>query len=152
MTLYWNNNEDPQYVGQWINLLISKDKSFISQCIGTIVKYIKNEENKEFNFLFNILKSSVSVNNYKLRDQDFILLTFIKDCTISQLRKLIRLIELLCNKGYMHLTSFLESEIDTILSKLSIYNLNSEIDTLLDSLSPFTLHSKLNLWNKKYGS
>ncbi|MDT9607479.1 SIR2 family protein [Lactobacillus paragasseri] len=152
LTLYWNNNEDPQYVGQWINLLISKDKSFISQCIGTIVKCIKNEENKEFNFLFNILKSSVSVNNYKLRDQDFILLTFIKDCTISQLRKLIRLIELLCNKGYMHLTSFLESEIDTILSKLSIYNLNSEIDTLLDSLSPFTLHSKLNLWNKKYGS
>ena len=147
--LYWESDGRPKYATQWVNQLILEDKIFISQSIRTIIKYIRDEEVDKTNSLINILKSSNIEPNYKLREEDFIIMTFVKECSREQLKKTVELIRILCEKGYMHVTKLIETEIEITLNKLQEYNL--ETKSLLESLKPYTRVRIFNEWNRKYG-
>ncbi len=147
--LYWESDGRPKYATQWVNQLILEDKIFISQSIRTIIRYIRDEEVDKTNSLINILKSSNIEPNYKLREEDFIIMTFVKECSREQLKKIVELIRILCKKGYMHITKLIETEIEITLNKLQEYNL--EIKSLLESLKPYTRSRIFNEWNRKYG-
>lgn len=146
--LYWDSDKRPKYAASWINLLVSKDKLFIAQMISAIVKYIRNKEIDKIDILINILKSSNRVPNYKLREEDFLIMSYIKKYSEEQVKKIADLITILCQKGYMHITRLIETEIENILIKLYEYNL--ETKSLLDSLDPYTRSSIFNEWERKY--
>ena len=84
-----------------------------------------------------------------MREEDFIIMTFVKECSREQLKKIVELIRILCKKGYMHITKLIETEIEITLNKLQEYNL--EIKSLLESLKPYTRSRIFNEWNRKYG-
>ncbi|WP_297820209.1 hypothetical protein, partial [uncultured Lactobacillus sp.] len=107
-----------------------------------------NKEIDRTDTLINILKSSNRVPNYKLREEDFLIMPYIKKYSEEQVKKIVELITILCQKGYMHITRLIETEIENILIKLSEYNL--ETKNLLDSLDRYTRSSIFNEWERKY--
>ncbi|WP_173000623.1 hypothetical protein, partial [Lactobacillus helveticus] len=71
-TLYWDNQDKIKYIGGYVNRLISTDEFFVAEAIRKTLDYIKNDQRDKADQMINIIKSSNSVQNYKLKEEDFI--------------------------------------------------------------------------------
>lgn len=150
-TLYWDNQDKIKYIGGYVNRLISTDEFFVAEAIRKTLDYIKNDQRDKADQMINIIKSSNSVQNYKLKEEDFITYLFIiKNNSEVQLHYLVKLIGILCDKNYIIDTHEMESNLENILKVLANNNWNLEIDNLLDHVSSFIRSSKMSEWNKNY--
>lgn len=151
--LYWDTQKKTPYVGQYVNVLISTDGLFVAETIRKTLSYIRSNQKDEADQMINIIKSANSVQSYKLKEEDFITYLFIiKNNSEIQLRYLVKLIGILCDKNYIIDTHEMESDLENILKVLANNNLNLETNNLLNHVSSFIRSSKMNEWNKNYRS